>query len=350
MKIASFWAAGDFRSASCLGYKVSLGIKKFGYKIDQHYPRLLDPRQVPEADLVISNGFRDPIPEAARAMKERTGADHILYDLGYIDRSDTSNNKGYYQLSIGHIGWLPDFQCPADRFSNLGKKIVPVVDNKSNTILVCAQKFGDAQHGMGESEMKSLMWDTCVKYKNLGYEVLFRPHPKSPFQLKGFESSKGPLSEVLGRIRFLVTYNSTIGVEALLAGTPVIALDRNVHYKSASSCSWEIESGYLTLPTQEELEGYFHRLAYAQWRTEEISEGYPFCFLLSILKGDDPFSLNIDYTAKQEKVKQRVFEPLCVDKMDWIDARRLVKWKTDISPRNKAHLKELVEAFNSQGV
>ena len=367
-KVCSVWTAGDFNAKKCIGYNFGQGIIKQGYKIDQHYPGLIAPMNPPFCHLVVANGFRNPVCDAARFLKEKGDVNTIVYDLGYLDRSDAKNKNGYYQLGLNRIGWTPEFKCPSDRFDNLGYKIIEVGDNGNNCVLVCAQKFNDGQHGMSAPQMKKLMLETCHKYAKLGYEVIFRSHPKSPFKLDNYETPKGSLKECFDRCRFMVTYNSTAGVEALLNGTPVIAIDEGAHYKCVSSELIESEGlTFLTIPTIEGLEEYFYRLAYSQWKLNEVNDGYPFKFILAVMKGKNPFDLDIDYTALQPnnsipqsevsdagKIETELL-PKCIGEtsltiegLAWMEARIKVKTVTGLWPKNKVEMGEIVEKYNGK--
>lgn len=352
-KICSVWTAGDFNAKKCIGYSFSQGIQKLGYSIDQHFPALLNPFSPPFCHLVISNGFRNPARDASEYLLSK-GVNTFVYDLGYINRSDTKNKEGYYQLGLNRIGWTPDFKCPPDRFEKLGVRIPEVKDNGSDTVLVCAQKFNDGQHGMSAGQMKQYMADLCKKVRLMGYNVIFRSHPKSPFELEGFKSSTGTLKEDMDRSRFVVTYNSTAGVEALLNGTPAVPMAEDAHYRCVSTPGVGPEEP-LQLPTKEALEDYFHRLAYSQWKLTEYADGYPYEFLLAVAEGKNPFEEypDRDWTKLQPLEGNNVAdtsdcEPVDVSHLKWAEARAAVKEITGEWPKSKAHLDEIVERYNAQ--
>ena len=338
-KVCGVWTAGDFNAKDCIGYNFGEGIKKQGYTIEQHYPALLQPMNPPFCHLAVSNGLRAAPARTAQFLKEKADVSTIVYDLGYIDRSDCNSRNGYYQMGLNRLGWLPDFECPSDRFNNLGVSIPRVVDNHKDTVLVCAQKFNDPQHGMGAQEMHKVMKGACDYYKDLGFKVLFRPHPKSKFGIEGYESPKETLQESLGKCRLMVTYNSTAGVDALLQGVPVVAIAEEVHYKSVTA---KLSQETLSLPTNSQLESYFYKLAYAQWKLEEVKAGYPFKFLLAVINGENPFSFKEDYTFEQPKPEVK----LDITGMSWNEARKHVKAITGRMPSSKANMEEIVEKYN----
>ena len=343
-KICGVWTAGDFNAKECIGYNFGEGIKKLGYKIDQHYPALLNPFSPPFCHLVVANGFRENTANTASRLKEMHNVDTLVYDLGYVHRSDTKIRDGYYQLGINRLGWITDLPCPSDRFNNLNVIIPSQFDSGKDTVLICAQKFNDPQHGFNREGMIALMEEQSAKYEKLGYEVIVRPHPKSKFESDTLNISIGPLNEALDNCRFVVVYNSTLGTEALLRGVPVIAISEEVHYKT---CTATLEGDILTLPSVDTLRDYFYRLAYSQWRLEEMKEGYPFKFLLSIIAGEDPFDQGVDYTSHQSPVDP-VREPLTVEGLPWRDAQKLVKLRTGKSVISKIQLEAAVEEYNGK--
>jgi hypothetical protein len=67
-----------------------------------------------------------------------------------------------------------------------------------------------------------------------------------------------------------VTFNSTAGVEAALAGTPVIACDEG-------SMAWDVAAhGVAKIGHRPDRTGWAHRLAWCQFSPEEIRNGFAF--------------------------------------------------------------------------
>lgn len=303
MKCIAF-SGGDFRIEDGVGYNILQGFTKLGYTLEQNNPRALSLPHLPVGDVYISNGLRDPGPEIVDIL-ERKGRDLMIYDLGYMLRARSGFSRGYYQLGLNRIGWVPNFECPSDRFDNLGLEIKPLtVDRSNKRVLVCAQKPGDAQHRMNDVEMNNWCRNMCLLLERDGYTPVYRPHPMQKHMIDGYEVSEhATLQEAVSTCQFMVTYNSTSGVEALLEGKPVVVADPDCHYKEVSS--YLEEDGSLSnIPTEDQLKNYFYRLAYAQWKLSEIRTGLPFQFLIKYMNGNDPFK-GMDYTIHQP-VEQKV--------------------------------------------
>jgi len=75
-----------------------------------------------------------------------------------------------------------------------------------------------------------------------------------------------PIEKDLEAARYAVTFNSNSGVDAALAGVPVVAMDEG-------SMAWQVAGhriGEIVFPDREK---WAHDLAFAQWDVEEITSG-----------------------------------------------------------------------------
>jgi capsule polysaccharide modification protein KpsS len=69
----------------------------------------------------------------------------------------------------------------------------------------------------------------------------------------------------------VVTYNSTLGVEALRLGIPMLCSDK-AHFSAVANSDRDTRKNYLD------------RLAYAQWKLPEIASGEAISYMLSQMK------------------------------------------------------------------
>jgi len=152
--------------------------------------------------------------------------------------------------------------------------------------LVCGQVPGDA--AVRDVSITGWSMETCREVARVwGQPVRYRPHPLTgalgypAAELpEGVELSPGgELAEDLAGAIAAVTYSSTSGVEAALAGIPVIAMDRG-------SMAWDVAShdlkGILVRP---ERATWAHALAWTQWEDDEISSGFAWEYLEQGLNG-----------------------------------------------------------------
>lgn len=101
--------------------------------------------------------------------------------------------------------------------------------------------------------------------------IRFRPHPEDADAPAPSGSSPiaGTLHEVLSRAHSVVTLNSNSGVDAALAGVPVVALDRG-------SMAWPVaghRSHEAIRPTRPDRTPWAAGLAWCQWTDHEMAQG-----------------------------------------------------------------------------
>lgn len=196
----------------------------------------------------------------------------IIFDLGYIDRAwDAFKNTGhYYQASIGQVGWLPGLVFDEQRAERLN--VVMGSRPTEGPVVICGQVPGDAQHDMSEEELRrwfEVQIDKLALSRN--GDLFWRPHPQAadcvaPGLVPTYHGDK---TDVLTKARTVLTYNSTIGLEALFAGRLVVC-SPDAFY------SYYADSWLLGIDRRREL---LDRVAYAQWTEEEIGNGACWGFL-----------------------------------------------------------------------
>lgn len=206
-----------------------------------------------------------------RRRDERT----IIFDLGYIDRAwDSFKNSGkYYQASIGKIGWLPE-NAPGDRAWALNTKL-GARSNEDGPIVVCGQVPCDAQHGLSADELVDELKTILARNGLRPEDTYWRPHPQAePCPTpEGFMPHTGDKHDVLHGAGQVVVYNSTLGLEALLAGRNVLCHPSAFYAKEANLWNDGFDSRQCLL----------HRVAYAQWTEGEIRSGECRDFILQHL-------------------------------------------------------------------
>jgi hypothetical protein len=211
-------------------------------------------------DAVAVFGLRG---KGARILAEYTaaGVPVVVVDYGYVDRVHGVNTwaTGHWQVSLGGLNCIVSFDCPSDRFDALGVSIAPERVEPGPTILA-AQLPGDAAHPF-ETEDQLRAWIATVPHDEV------RWHPA--MALVDHE----PLDAALARAGCIVTWNSNIGHDALLAGVPVAAHGPAPYADVAMA----------------DRAAYFARVAYSQWTPTEMETGHCARFLLNhVLTGEPP--------------------------------------------------------------
>ena len=99
--------------------------------------------------------------------------------------------------------------------------------------------------------------------------VVFRHHPKyqNPVIPCGIEVMDGSLEDCLKGAACVITFSSTVGVDALLAGKPVVAAD-------PISMAWPLAGHNVEeIPPVLDRQQWAYDLAYTQWTEQEIRTG-----------------------------------------------------------------------------
>lgn len=224
--------------------------------------------QIEEFCPVVVSGLRDK-GEAIRRAYNSVGVPCIVIDYGYLKRVSgiSTMQSGHWQVGVDRLGWVPEFECPADRFDRLG------IDLKErgagDKIYVCGQHGGDPSHGLSRDQIVRWAMDVIDGLRGAGREIVWRPHPDTQIEIGGVQNSTGPIDWL--DVHCIVTINSNVGNDALINGVPVIAYG-DAPYNDLANDSY---SDNLFFPPKDVRRRYLQRLAYAQWTLDEIKAGRP---------------------------------------------------------------------------
>ena len=227
----------------------------------------------------------------AEAYRE-AGVTVLTLDWGYINRvnSPAEHKSGHWQVGVGGLNRIPAFECPSDRFDALGVDLVERGGDPDGYVLVCGQVPGDAAHGLGYNGYAAWLRDVLSRYP----DAVYRPHPAGAPLYSHPVTHEGPLADALRGARLVVTYNSNVGHDALLAGVPVIAEGRSA-YK-------ELEGE--ELPCMDVRRAYFSRAAYGQWTVAEMATGEPQRFWLERMLAESPAGASEEVDQHRSGVDQ----------------------------------------------
>lgn len=231
---------------------------------------------------------------AARGVLRAQGIPLLVLDLGFLRRATGPRDEhGFNQVGLNQLCWLPPGRSdsrtvgqsdsptdlPSDRFESLG---LPIAEPRSSgsqlstlnpqlsssgTLLVLGQKGYDAQHGMSSDALAAWLMERAARYWASGWSVVFRPHPEDlrlGFRLgqaRRVDLRKEPLAANIAEATRALTFNSTAGLECLLAGVPV-ECNSTAHY-----------APFADLADPAAFRAYLHRLAWAQWSCVEMRTG-----------------------------------------------------------------------------
>lgn len=114
---------------------------------------------------------------------------------------------------------------------------------------------------------------TAATLKHAGFQVSYRPHPLEPgaFCPEDAVLAEGSLDDALAAADLAVTFNSTAGVEAALAGVSVVALDEG-------AMVWDVAQHGILEPEFSvycpDRTVWADRLAWAQYSFDEVRSGF----------------------------------------------------------------------------
>ena len=192
------------------------------------------------------------------------GRDYIVLERAYLGGRTAMASAGYNGLN-----GRADFRnagSPAGRWEKMGIPLVPW-NPGLGYVLILGQVRGD----QAIAGVDILAWYAAAAafYRRWNAKVVFRPHPQdaaTPTPPGALSADGETLAETLAGAALAVTYNSTSGVDAALAGVPVIAVDEG-------SMAWPAaghELGALVRPDRAQ---WARDLAYCQWTEDEMASG-----------------------------------------------------------------------------
>lgn len=216
---------------------------------------------------VYKNLFRNRRPFRDLQNKQRKcGGELIILERGFIKREQ------YYYVGwhdLNGRGFQPKKKRPQDRWDALGVKLKRWQWKGKKEALIIGQVPWDTscQH----VDFKVWVKETIKAWKKKFPEdvVVFRPHPLRPKAITTINLGAhaidldSPLKEALSRARRVVTFSSTVGVDATIAGVPTHVVD---------SMSMLYEHQHAVLRNRQPWANW---IAYSQWTKEEIELGLP---------------------------------------------------------------------------
>jgi hypothetical protein len=150
--------------------------------------------------------------------------------------------------------------------------------------LICGQVAGDA--AIWGCNFHAWAQDACNAAIDRGQDVVYRPHPfaykhqNDRWHPKGSRFSVAPLAQDLSGASQVVTYNSTAGVETVLAGVPTVVTDEG-------GMAWPMATHTVEdMPARPDRTEWMHGLAWTGFRPSEIESGFMWAHLRERLTCD----------------------------------------------------------------
>lgn len=252
------------------------GLRAAGYDV-----RLARPdRGAPGDALVIWNRYATNHDLATRFESE--GGTVLVAENGYIGAGGSvpkfdvhprgPRPADYYAISVhGHNGSGRWPSGDGSRFAALAIELKPWVMDGEH-VLVCGQR------GIGSPTMASPPdWHVkaaALLAKLTKRRVQIRLHP-------GNDAPKRPLADDLKGAHACIVWSSGSGITALIAGIPVFY---DAPHWICAGAAVQLSHAKIEEPLREDAArlAALERMAWAQWRVEEIQTGEPFRRLLEV--------------------------------------------------------------------
>lgn len=213
-------------------------------------------RSYASCDLYVMWGYRN----AACIQQQKVRNKNVLImERGYI-----RDRFKYTSLGFNGLNGQADFVnngMPSGRWDTVFADLMkPWRVNESGYVLLIGQTPNDMTHA--HIDINKWYLEALTECTKLGLPVRFRPHPnviKMPTSL----------DQDLAGARVVLTFNSNTGVDAVLAGVPVIAVDPISMVHKLVGGNYE---NLLNLQYPDRTQ-WARDIAYTQWTVEEIKSG-----------------------------------------------------------------------------
>lgn len=231
-----------------------------------------DGQQLP-ADAVFVDGWHG----ACRAFGELYQAAGVPVYILDLPRLRAASNE-WASEKTDYVGIFADtlHHLPA-RIGNRYPVLGPIDPITPDHLLVCGQKPNDAAHGMNEAQLARWAADTVAVARQYGLPVVYRPHPKAPPRewldagADDVQVPTLPMRDALAHAAGVVVHNSTVGVEAIDAGVPVLYTARD------AQCCFSDYAEPLGRPLRflsaAERRVFLGRVGATQWTLAQLEDG-----------------------------------------------------------------------------
>jgi lipopolysaccharide biosynthesis glycosyltransferase len=190
--------------------------------------------------------------------------DFYAIDTGYMQPVWTTR-KDYHRVTKNNLQNLgPIIERPDDRLSRLGWR--PSKFKRGSYILICppsakVMKF----YGKDVDEWMSSTLEELKKHTDREIKVRLKPSRRE-------RVTQNTIWDALQEAHCLVTFNSIAATEALLVGTPAIALAPNAASLLCNNSLDAVED--LNRPSLDEVHAFARHLSYCQFTPNELRSGY----------------------------------------------------------------------------
>lgn len=194
------------------------------------------------------------------------GHEILVMERGYIGDRFEWTSIGWNGLN-GRARFNSAFDTGERLETNYGKLIKPWRHKKNGYALIMGQVPGDA--ALAGTDIFKWAVNTAEELKAFGHEVRYRHHPLAFNNLRPtpLPSMPGTLDEALAGAKFVVTYNSNSGVDAVINGIPTVTTD-------VGAMAWPVTSHDTEMPIiTPDRKQWLIDMSWKQWSLDEIKSG-----------------------------------------------------------------------------
>lgn len=236
------------------------GLDACGFKVEFAFPG----RVACDDVLVIWNRYGTGARVAD--LFERAGRPVIVAENAYVPHPSGAPT---YAIALDHHNGAGRWPVGGpERWASWGVELAPWRDPARPGVALVAPQRGIGPPGVAQPArwVERVLPEVAARARG-GHIV--RAHP-------GRHAPPVPLADHLAAAAVVVVWASRVGIEALLAGVPVVhGLERWIGAPAAGH-----GLKFVSDPRRGDRLAMFERLAWAQWRLEEIAAGVPFRRLL----------------------------------------------------------------------
>jgi hypothetical protein len=230
------------------------GLKRHGWRVTVS----ASPRP---CDLLVLWGARRVETMAAQRA---AGGEVAVLERGYVGERFEWASVSFGGGLNGRGEFRGPFTDGSRWVQHFGHLMQPWRDRNDGDILIMGQVDGDM--AVANVDIHEFYRRAEHRYLIAGFLTRFRPHPGMARRERVTLPHRALASD-LAEARAVVTWNSNSGVDAVLAGIPTVAIDEG-------SMAWSVAGHTLgELPPAPDRTAWAHRLAWCQWRRDEIVRG-----------------------------------------------------------------------------
>lgn len=215
-------------------------------------------------DLFVIWGVRRAdLIERARSF----GAEICVLERGYLADRFTWTSVSFGGGLNGRGVFRTPHGADISRFNSLGVQMPPWYSPDHGYALIMGQVPGD--QSIRGVDIDAFYRTSAQSLRAAGHhEIYFRDHPRGRGRDVGLPVKNGDLHDAIDGAKIVVTFNSNSGVDAVLRGRPVVAVDRG-------SMVWDI-AGHAVADDVMILDrsAWASRLAWCQFTRQEMQTGF----------------------------------------------------------------------------